>query len=169
MIFLALSSGYSGKAEKRGGAEPEVRKVKPEARKVKPLPKKAKAKKPRHTFPVLKTIQKWLLKRLGLAHLKEEQVRELFKKLTPLIKKMHGLENQINHFETRADILMEQWKAEFSKTDRDIHILFRKLIMVMILRLEGVSLRCMLKSLENKSKAIRATYRKKKRDMRTTP
>lgn len=126
-IFPALSSGCSMEEEKRERAKPERKKAEPKARKVKPLRKKAKAEKPKHTFPVLKNIRKHLLKRLRLAHLTEEQARELFKKLMPLIKRGHRLERQINKLEAKISVLIKQSKAESSKMDRDIHVLSRKL------------------------------------------
>lgn len=153
MSFLVLISGCLAEEEKRGRAEPKVRKADAEAKKVKPPPKKVEIKKPRYTFPALKKINKRLLKRLGLAHLTEEQARELFQKLMPLIKKMHRLEKQINKIETRANILMKQGKVEKA----------------MILRFKELLLKNSLISLDGQIDRLRATYRKKKRNMRANP
>lgn len=156
-IFLALSSGCSAEEEKR-------KRTKLNAKKAETLRKKAgaeeslkrgkvKVEKLKHTFPALKNILRRLLKPLGLAHLKEEQVRELFKKLMPLIKQMHRFENQINKLEAEADVLMKQGEAEEAA----------------ILRLRIILLKYSLGSLDDQVESISATYRKKKRNMRTNP
>ncbi len=159
-IILVLSFGCSAEEEKRERAKPEAKKVEPEVRKIdaeakraKPLPKKVEIKKPRYTFPALENISKRLFKRLGLAHLTEEQARELFKKLMPLIKKMHRLEKQISKLEARINILMKQGKVE----------------KVTILMLKGVNLKYSLGLLKNQVESLRATYRKKKRKKRANP
>jgi hypothetical protein len=152
-IVLVLSSGCLAEEEKRGRAEPKVRKADAEAKKAKPLRKKVEVKKPRYTFPALEKFRKQLMEPSGLAHLTEEQARELFKKLMPLIKRMHRLEKQINKIETRANILMKQGKVEKA----------------MIFRFKGLLLKNLLRSLDGQVDRLRATYRKKKRKKRTNP
>jgi len=152
-IFPAFGSGCSVEKEKCERAEPERKKAEPKARKVKALRKKTKAEKPEHTFPVLKNIRKQLLKRLRLAHLTEEQTRELFKKLMPLIKKMHRLEKQINKLEAKISILIKQSKAESSKMDRDIHVLSRKLKSGRLTSDEHRQIKNKFKELEHRLKA----------------
>ena len=152
-IVLTLGSGCSAEEEKRERAEPERGKAKPERKKAKPLRGKAKVKKQKHTFPALKNILRRLLKSLGLAHLKEKQVRELFKKLMPLIKRMHRFEKQINKLEMEADVLMKQGEVEEAT----------------ILRLRVTLLKYSLGSLDDQVESISATYRKKKRDVRSNP
>lgn len=177
MIFLVLSSGCSEAEEKRDREKSRTKRVEPEAgraellrkktkterkkaelraKKVKLLREKAKIKKPGYILPallVIKNIQKPLLKRLGLTHLKEEQVRELFKKLMPLIRRMHPLEKQAQELEMRADVLMEQGQVEE----------------VMTLRFKAMTLEMLLEPLKEQVRVLRATHRKKKRNMRTIP